>query len=278
MIQRFQIEDLVTQDSSGVVFRALDTETNNAVAVRRFFPFGADGGGLHEDEQTAYHIAVERLASIRHPALRAVICGGCDPVDGMPYLATEWIEGPRLESIIGRGPLDPVAIANLLTQALEVCELLSEVLAEEAVWVETSLQSIVVGAEGTGRGVTFRIAPLKWLGKNDGQRGLESLITLTEEIMGWMGKSVSDQAGHGLGGWLKWLRGNARTTTLHEAREMLAAAIGVEPPVPAKIRAHHHVAASQWVPAKKKKASRLPIVIGAAVTLVAIAAVGYWRG
>lgn len=275
MSQRFQIEDLVIQDSSGVVFRALDTETNNTVAVRRFFPFGANGGGLRDDEQIAYDIAVERLATITHPALRAVICGGCDPVDGMPYIATEWIEGPRLEAIVKRGPLDPAAAANLLSQALEVCELLSEVLAEEAVWVETSLQAIVVGAEGTGRGVTFWIAPLKWLGKHDGQRGLESIITLTEEIMGWTGKSVPDQAGHGLGGWLKWLRGKARTTTLHEARQMLATSIGVEPPVPAK-KLVRQATRPMVIAKRKKKKSRLPIVMGAAVTLVAIACGGYW--
>jgi hypothetical protein len=274
VIQRFQIEDLVIQDSSGVVFRAVDTETNQTVAVRRFFPFGANGGGLREDEQIAYDIAVERLATITHPALRAVICGGCDPVDGMPYIATEWIEGPRLEAIIVRGPLDPVAAAKLLSQALEVCELLSEVLAEEAVWVETSLQAIVVGAEGTGRGVTFWIAPLKWLGKHDGQRGLESIVTLTEEIMGWTEKSVPDQAGHGLGGWLKWLRGKARTTTLHEAREMLASSIGVEPPVPVKRLVRQ--ATRPLVVTRKKKKSRMPVVIGAAVTLVAIASGGFW--
>ncbi len=261
------------QDSSGVVFRALDTETNKTVAVRRFFPFGADGGGLREDEQTAYTIAVGRLAGIRHPALRAVIGGGCDPVDGMPYIATEWIEGPQLESFIERGPLDPVDAANLLSQALEVCELLSEVLAEEAIWVETSLQAIVVDAEATGRGVTFWIAPLKWLGKNDGHRGLESMITLTEEVMDWTGKTVADQAGRGLGGWLKWLRSKARTTTLHEAREMLAASVGVDPPIPVKKLVRQ--ATRQLVVARKKKASRLPIFIGAAVPLVAIAFGGF---
>ncbi len=274
MSQRFQIEDLVIQDASGVVFRALDTETNQTVAVRRFFPFGANGGGLQEDEQIAYHIAVERLAAITHPALRAVIAGGCDPVDGMPYIATEWIEGLRLEALAKRAPLDPVDAAKLLSQALEVCELLSEVLAEEAVWVETSLQSIVVAAEGTGRGFTFWIAPLKWLGKNDGQRGLESIITLTEEIMGWRGKIIADQEGRGLGGWLKWLRGTARTTTLHQAREMLAAAIGEEAPIPVK-RLVRQAIARPVVTARKKKPSRWPILIAVAAASAALAGGGF---
>lgn len=231
MSQRFQIEDLVVQDASGVVFRALDTETNQQVALRRFFPFGAKGGGLDAEEQIAYNIAVERLSAVSHPSLRAVIGGGCDPIDGMPFIATEWIEGTRLQSYVDRGPLTPDEATNLLTEALEVCQLLSEVLAEEAVWVETGLQAIVVGAEGTGRGITFWIAPLKWLGKNDSQRGLVSIIALTEAIMGWNGKTIPDQAGRGLGEWLKWLRGAARTASLHEAREMLAASIGGEPPV-----------------------------------------------
>jgi hypothetical protein len=269
--QRFQIEDLVVQDTSGVVFRALDTETNQQVALRRFFPFGAKGGGLDADEQIAYNIAVARLSAVSHPSLRAVISGGCDPIDGMPFIATEWIEGTRLQSYIDRGPLTPDEATNLLTQALEVCQLLSEVLAEEAVWVETGLQAIVVGAEGTGRGITFWIAPLKWLGKNDSQRGLVSIITLTEAIMGWNGKTVPDQAGRGLGGWLKWLRGAARTTSLHEAREMLAASIGVEPPVPTK----DLVREATRPPRGKKKSFGIPFaVFGCAV--LAATALGGW--
>ncbi len=234
MIRRFQIEDLIVQDPSGVVFRALDTETGRTVAVRRFFPFGADGGGLHADEQTAYVIAVGRLAGLRHPALRSVICGGCDPVDGMPFIATEWIEGESLQPIIERGPLSAEDSTQVIIQALEVCELLSHVLAEEAVWVETELPTIIVGNEQSGRGLTFWISPLKWLGGDHESRGLESIITLTEEIMGWRGQVVSEQAGLGLGAWIKWLRGAAATTTLQEAREMLAASVGAAPPIPAK--------------------------------------------
>lgn len=271
MSQRFQIEDLVVQDTSGVVFRALDTETNQQVALRRFFPFGAKGGGLDAEEQIAYNIAVERLSAVSHPSLRAVIGGGCDPIDGMPFIATEWIEGTRLQSYVDRGPLTPDEATNLLTQALEVCQLLSEVLAEEAVWVETGLQAIVIGAEGTGRGITFWIAPLKWLGKNDSQRGLVSIIALTEAIMGWNGKTVPDQAGRGLGGWLKWLRGAARTTSLHEAREMLAASIGVEPPVPTS----DLVRQAKRPSGGKKKSFNIPVAVVGCAALAAVA-LGGW--
>lgn len=231
MIQRFKIEDLILQDTSGVVFRALDTESGKTVAVRRFFPFGANGGGLNADEQTAYTIAVSRLAGLNHPALRSVICGGCDPVDGMPFIATEWIEGKPLLPLIEQGPLSPEVATTLITQALEVCELLSIVLAEEAVWVETDLQTIIVGDATSGRSFTFWISPLKWLGGREESRGLESIVTLTEVVMGWTGQIVNDHAGRGLGGWLKWLRVNAATTTLQEARESLAASVGAEPPM-----------------------------------------------
>ena len=234
LIDRFQIEDLIVQDFSGVVFRAVDTETGLLVAVRRFFPFGADGGGLDPDEQTAYNIAINRLAGIDHPALRAVVCGGCDPVDGIPFIATEWVDGNAIEPLVRQQAFPPAVAADLLVQALEACELLSQVLAEEAVWVETDLNTIILGSETSGRGFTFWISPLKWLGGNDRSRGLESLITLTEELMGWQGLVVNDQAGQGLGAWLNWLRREAPAASLREARENLAAALGTEPPVQVK--------------------------------------------
>ncbi len=246
---------------SGVVFRALDTETGRPVAVRRFFPFGAHGGGLLEDEQTAYNIALGRLAGLHHPALRSVISGGCDPVDGIPFIATEWIEGDVLEPILQRGPLPAEAAVELLTQALEVCELLSHVLAEDALWVETDPQTIVLGNAESGRGFTFWISPLKWLGGDQQTRGMQSIIELTERVMGWQGMIVNDQAGRGLGAWLNWLRG-AENTHLREVRENLAAATGAEPPPAAK------KLVAQAIAPPARKSSKVAVSTGLGVALI----------
>lgn len=275
VIRRFQIEDLIIQDESGIVFRALDTETGKPVAVRRFFPFGESGDGLQDDEQVAYGIAISRLAGIQHPALRAAICGGCDPVDGMPFIATEWVEGEALPLILQGQNMPVESTTELITKALEVCELLSQIFAEEAVWVETDLQTIVVGNEESGRGFTFWISPFKWLGRQDSNRGLESIVALTEEVMGWTGQIVNDQAGRGLGGWVNWLRNAASTTSLHEAREMLAASVGIEPPPPAG-----HLVAKATAPAlkplKRPGTSKMPMF--AILSLcIAIAGLGSWQ-
>lgn len=216
----------MVQDASGVVFRALDTETQEFVALRRFFPSGADGGGLNTEQQNAYQLTVSQLAAVSHPALRSIISGDCDPIDGMPYIATEWIEGSRLSTCLEHGPITPEEVTHLLIQALEVSQILSAVLGQEGIWIETGLEAIVIGAENTGRNVTFWIAPQKWLGENDSRRGLECIIELTETLMGWHGKTVSETAGKGLGRWLKWLRGAKGKTNLQEVREMLASATG----------------------------------------------------
>ncbi len=263
----------MTQDASGVVFRALDTETGLPVAVRRFFPFGVNGGGLSEDEQADYDIAVERLSGISHPAMRSIITGGCDPVDGMPFIATEWVEGVALQAFLERGPLTPAEATHLLTLAMEVCEQISQVLGEEAMWVETNVHTIIVGAEDEARGITFWISPLKWLGKNDGERGLTSLVSLTEDIMGWRGKMILDHEGEGLGSWLKWLREAPKLTTLYQAREKLAAIAATAAPAPVRRPLRSPVRAA--VPLRKKRKSSIPFVLGGILSLATIAFGGW---
>ncbi|MGL4399634.1 MAG: hypothetical protein ACRCXD_07175 [Luteolibacter sp.] len=273
MVRRFQIEDMVAQDASGVVFRALDVETGLPVAVRRFFPFGANGGGLSVPEQADYNAAMEHLAGIRHPAMRAIITGGCDPVDGMPFIATEWVEGQPLQIKLEQAPLTPAEATHLLTLAIEVCWQISQVLGAEAVWIETDVQTIIVGAEGDGRDITFWISPLKWLGKNDGERGMKSLASLTEDVMGWRGKMIHDHEGGGLGGWLKWLRQAPPQTSLHQAWEKLAAAAQSTAPPPARRLARPPVLAA--IPVRRKAPSKIPFLIGSTLTLTAIS-LGGW--
>jgi len=230
VINRFHIEDIIAQDTEGITYRALDMQTDAMVAIRRFFPFDDNDTGLHGREQASYNVAISRFTGLNHPALRAVVGGGCDPIDSIPYIATEWVEGDTLQSIIERGPLPPEVAAVLLTQALEVCEFLSKAVAEEAIWVETDLQTIVLGNEATGRSFTFWNSPTKWLGRNEQSRRFATIATLAEEIMGWNNQTIRDDAGRGLGRWIKWLRGVPPTTPIREVREMLATTVTTELP------------------------------------------------
>lgn len=258
----------MAQDASGVVFRAFDQETNQAVAVRRFFPFGVNGGGLSGEEQADYEIAVERLTDISHPAMRAIIGGGCDPVDGMPFIATEWIEGASLQSFIERGPLSPAEARQVLALALEVCWQISHVFGEEAVWVETDIHTIIFGAEGSGRGATFWISPLKWLGKNDGQHGWDSIICLTEDMMGWRGKTILDHEGDGLGAWMKSLRGHDGRVSLSEAWETLPDGNSIKSPQTVRRLVRKPVPMTAGKQRKKKSSAPAYLLALAALAVV----------
>lgn len=232
--ERYQIQEIVTQDESGVLFRALDTDSGRMVGLRRFFPFGRDGGGLDAGEGVEYRRSVAQMTTLKLPTLRAVLDGGCDPVDGFPYLVTAWVEGETLADLLVDGKFEADATAGLLDQALELCERISGVLGSEALWVKTAPETIVATGAGRERHFTFGLSPIRWLVDSRDRRSLLPLVGLAEALMGWQGRWLKQQAGGGLGGFLKWLRGNAQSTSLREARLQLARLTGREAPAVAE--------------------------------------------
>ena len=221
MSDRYEILEILGQDDHGVVFQANDRQSGTTVVLRRFFPFGAASEGLSEEEKAAYEIALHRLKEVDHPALRRVLDGGTDEIDGMPFLVTEWREGTLLSTALGR--LDhPVATARLLAEsALDASLLLSRTFQEEALWVETTPESIVFPSDGSAPGVTFWICPIRWLGDSSQRQNLAPLLALVEKTAGWNGQIISDGAGEGLGRWVNTLRKNLTAWSLREAREAL---------------------------------------------------------
>lgn len=269
-----------------MLYRAVFLETGEEIAVRRFFPFGAEGRGLSGEERLAFEIGLQRIERVTHPAMRAVLAGGCDAVDGLPFVATEWIEGRPLAERLAEGPLASKEAVPVLMKALEVSEVLSQLLAEEAVWVETEPGAILLSEAG-GREITFGFSPFKWLGTDDGRRGLKSIAHLTEELMGWRNKLINDQAGNGLAGWLKWLKQNGSKVTLAEARVALATATGAAPPPPTSRLVTQSVrpAATRPVtrtqpadagrPAGAKRPSLLPAMLTGTTVVAVLAGVGW---
>ncbi|WP_226895215.1 hypothetical protein [Luteolibacter marinus] len=274
MIRRYEIQEIVSQDSHGVVFHAVDRETDADVVLRRFFPFGPDGGGLEGEEREAYGAAIERLKAVKHPTLRTILDGGCDPVDGMPYLVTEWLDGTLLSDHLRDKPLSPGSTKALLDHALEASQMLAKALGEEAVWVETEPETVILSSGTEGRGVTFWISPLRWLGGSGDRKSLAPLVGLGEAAMHWQGRVISAQAGEGLGAWFKAITADPGIWTLEEARATLHAAANLTgsepqtivnatdpglPTVPMKAPAAQ--------PKLKQKSSPWPIVVVALLVL-----------
>ncbi|MGB6220636.1 hypothetical protein [Haloferula sp.] len=218
---RYEILDILSQDGSGVSFHAQDRESGKEVVVRRFFPFGTDGGGLQGEEKLAYEIGVKRLQEISHPALRSVLDGGTDPVDGMPFLVTEWLEGEMLSERMKDGHLSPESVRAIADLALETSQILSEAFGEEAIWIETDPTTIIVSDQDAARQVTFWISPLRWLGDPSVRSDLKPLLEMVETLSGWRGQMISRSSGAGLGAWVKTLRDEPNTWTLAQAKAAL---------------------------------------------------------
>ena len=216
---RYEILDILAQDKGGVVFHAEERESGRSVVLRRFFPYGPDGGGLQEAERAAYMAALDRVKDFRHPTLRTIIDGGCDPVDGMPFLVTEWVEGQRLSELLKSRPLSPGSTKALITHAIEASKELTQAFGEEAVWVEAAPESVLLPAE-EGDVITFWICPMKWLASPEERGGLLPLARLAEKALHWRGKPVAGTA-EGLGTWVKAVRTNPNRWSLDEALQAL---------------------------------------------------------
>jgi len=218
---RYEILDILGQDRSGVSFHASDRQTGKEVVLRRFFPFGPNGGGLEEEERIAYDVGVKRLKQITHPALRKVVDGGTDPVDGMPFLVTEWLEGEMLSLRLNDGPLSPESVRTLADVALETSQILSEAFGEEAIWVETDPTTIIISNDDPDRPLTFWICPTRWLGNSSARSTLKPLLEMVEDLCGWRGQVISRNSGAGLGAWVKTLRDEPDVWNLAQARAAL---------------------------------------------------------
>lgn len=220
---RFEIQDIAAQNEDGITFRALDKSLGQIVSLRRFFPYGQDEEGetgLSPQDGAAFSSACQQLSLISHPALRKTIHGDTDPVDGMPYLVTEWIDGASLADVLEIHSIDSNMIIGIIRQALGVCIALSNSLENEAVWIDTNPESIILSNQREKPSFSFKLCPFKWLGIRSSQKDLTAIADLTEALMSGESQSVSEPSDLGLGDWLMLLRQHP-DMGLHAALESL---------------------------------------------------------
>lgn len=208
---------MISQDTTGAVFLAIDSETDREVFLQRFFPFGAEEGGLQGDELIAYGQAVERMKALDHPNLRRIIDGGCDPVDGMPYLVTEARRDANLRDYCANAALT-VAQGHLFVEsALALMLDLEKTFGQVADWL--ALQADDIEVIGEVERFRFCMDPMKWLGLRQGPGTVKELALLAEQAMGWSGKVFTGSQAGLFSGWLRTAK--SQTLTPSDAWELL---------------------------------------------------------
>ena len=110
---RFEIVASAGAGGMGVVYRAHDRTTGDAVALKVLKPWHTGADQRFAREAVA-------LSAMKHPGIVRYVAHGTTS-DGLPYLAMEWLEGEDLGQALARGPLevtDSVALARRVAESL----------------------------------------------------------------------------------------------------------------------------------------------------------------
>ena len=97
---RFVIEREVGRGGVGIVYRAHDQVSGQAVALKVIALPGVDAG-----EEARFRREGRVLAGLHHPGIVRVVAFG-QLEEGQPYIAMEWLEGEDLAQRQRRAPLD----------------------------------------------------------------------------------------------------------------------------------------------------------------------------
>src|SRR5262249_1059212 len=103
---RFEIESVAGSGGMGTVYRALDLQTNEHVALK-VMTSGRDAARFVRE--------AELLSTLAHPSIVKHVAHGTD-ADRI-YIAMEWLEGEDLSARLAGDPIDAHASVTLVLRA-----------------------------------------------------------------------------------------------------------------------------------------------------------------
>jgi serine/threonine protein kinase len=109
---RYRLEALLGEGAVGAVYRAVDEATGERVAFKQWH-----ASVLNDEVHRRFEREATALLTLDHPNIVKVLGHGF--VDGVPYVALEYLEGQTVEDLLRNGtPLEPALALELARQAL----------------------------------------------------------------------------------------------------------------------------------------------------------------
>jgi len=155
-ISHFKIQSDLGEGGMGKVYLALDTELQREVALKFLLPH------LTEDEKTKSRFKQEArtLATLNHPNIITIFEVG--EFEGRSFIATEYVKGENLESILFNKTL---SIKQILDIVMQLCDGLHEAHAQGVVHRDIKPGNILIETNGHVKILDFGLAKLKEAGR-----------------------------------------------------------------------------------------------------------------
>jgi hypothetical protein len=115
MPSRYTDQKLLRNSHFGDVYQATDSETGDEVILRRLFD--AETAAAEPESVSTLERRTARLTGVRHPNVAAVLDSGADNYGG--YIASEWIKGNDLTTIVSQAALTPEDFATVARHTLD---------------------------------------------------------------------------------------------------------------------------------------------------------------
>jgi len=165
----YEIEGRIAQGGMGEVYlaRRIDAEFEHRIALKV-----VRSGFVTDDLVQRFRQERRILASLDHPNIVRLLDGGIT-VDGLPYLAMDFVEGVQITGYCEQQKLDARGICRLM---LPVCDAVWHAHRHLVIHRDLKPSNILVTADGVPKLLDFGIAKLM----QDGVEGEEGQRTVTE--------------------------------------------------------------------------------------------------
>ncbi len=181
----YMIEALEGRGGMGVVYRARDEKLQREVAIKILAP-----GTLGSDDGRRRFLKEARaLAQISHPNILTVY--DVDRSENFDFIAMEWVDGKRLDRVIGPNglPLD-----DALKYAVQVADALTHAHAKGIVHRDLKPSNVMITAAGFVKVLDFGLARVPSGAAATARTGHEESSTLEGKVFGTAAYMSPEQA------------------------------------------------------------------------------------
>lgn len=151
---RYKVLGTLGQGAMGIVYKAIDERIERVVALKTL-QVGADlpDEKLKEFRERFFHEA-QYAGKLNHPAIVTIF--DVEEVDGVSYIAMEYVDGKTLEYLIDNEP--ELGVNRMIEIMIEICDGLSYAHKNDVIHRDIKPSNIIITSDGHAKITDFGIA------------------------------------------------------------------------------------------------------------------------